>query len=75
LTIEQEKFMKLESVDQKIEAVDEKVLDWHDSNNKKFNIFKDRVNEFTKYIDEDKMAKDYQHETRLLELKTLETKI
>ena len=67
--------MKLESVDQKIEAVDEKVLDWHDSNNKKFNIFKDRVNEFTKYIDEDKMAKDYQHETRLLELKTLEVKI
>ena len=67
--------MKLESVDQKIEAVDEKVLDWHDSNNKKFNIFKDRVNEFTKYIDEDKMTKDYQHETRLLELKTLEVKI
>ena len=67
--------MKLESVDQKIEAVDEKVLDWHDSNNKKFNIFKDRINEFTKYIEEDKLAKEYSYETRLQELKTLELKI
>ena len=57
--------MKLESVDQKIETVDEKILDWHDSNNKKFNIFKDRINEFYKYIDEDKLAKDYYNETRL----------
>ena len=67
--------MKLESVDQKIEAVDEKVLDWHDSNNKKFNIFRERINEFTKYIDEDRQAKDYFHETRLQELKALEQKI
>jgi hypothetical protein len=51
------------------------VLDWHDSNNKKFNIFKDRINEFTKYIEEDKLAKEYSHETRLQELKALEIKI
>lgn len=75
LNIEQEKFMKLESVDQKIEQVDDKILDWHENNNKKFNIFRDRINEFTKYIDEDKQAKEYQHEARLQELKTLEAKI
>jgi len=50
-------------------------MDWHDSNNKKFNIFKERINEYQKYVEEDKLAKDYQHETRLQELKTLETKI
>lgn len=67
--------MKLESVDQKIEQIDDKIMDWHDSNNKKFNIFKERINEYQKYVEEDRLAKDYQHETRLQELKTLEAKI
>ena len=57
--------MKLESVDQKIEQIDDKIMDWHDSNNKKFNIFKERINEYQKYVEEDRLAKDYQHETRL----------
>jgi hypothetical protein len=38
-------------------------------------VFKERVNEFQKYIEEDKLAKEYLHETRLQELKTLEGKI
>lgn len=67
--------MKLESVDQKIEQVDDKINDWHESNNKKFNIFKDRINEYSKYIEEDKLAKEYQHESRMQELKGLEQRI
>jgi hypothetical protein len=67
--------MKLESVDQKIEQVDDKILEWHDSNNKKFNVFRERINDYQKFIEEDKLAKDYHHETRLQELKNLEGKI
>lgn len=51
--------MKLESVDQKIDQVDDKILEWHDSNNKKFNVFRERINEYHKFIEEDKLAKDY----------------
>ena len=54
LNIEQEKFLKLESVDQKIEQIDDKIVEWNDGNNKKFSLFRDRINEFLKYIDEDK---------------------
>jgi hypothetical protein len=50
-------------------------LDWHEANNKKFNIFRERINEYTKYIEEDKLAKEYLQETRMQELKTLELKI
>lgn len=75
MTIEQEKFMKLESVDQKIEQIDDRIVDWHESNNKKFNIFKDRLTDYQKYIDEDRQAKEYFHEARQQELKNLEGKI
>jgi hypothetical protein len=51
--------MKLESVDQKIDQIDDKIMDWHDSNNKKFNVFKERINEYQKYVEEDRLAKDY----------------
>lgn len=46
--------MKLETVEQKIESNDEKIISWHEANNKKFNQFKDKINEFHKYIEEDK---------------------
>ena len=45
--------------------MDEKILDWHDTNNKKFGVFRERINEFVRYIDEDKQAKEYSHENRL----------
>jgi len=37
-----------------MDVVDEQIIDWHESNNKKFNTFKERINEFHKYIEEDK---------------------
>jgi len=55
--------------------LDDKIIQWHEGNNKKFNVFKEKINEFHKYIDEDKQAKEYLYETRLQELKTLEGKI
>lgn len=58
-----------------MDQVDEKIVEWHDHNNKKFNLFKDRINEFHKYVDEDKQTKEYIYETRLQELKALEIKI
>ena len=57
--------MKLEGVDQKVEVLDDKIIQWHEGNNKRFNVFKERINEFHKYIDEDKQAKEYLYETRL----------
>jgi hypothetical protein len=48
-----------------VDLVDEKIIVWHDSNNKKFNQFKEKINEFHKYIDEDKQQKEYLYETRL----------
>ena len=54
--------MKLENVDQKIDQTDDKIIEWHESNNKKFNGFKEKISEFNKYINEDKQAKEYQYE-------------
>ena len=65
MNIEQEKFMKLETVDQKLDSTDERIMDWHESNNKKFNVFKDKINEFHKYIEEDKQQKEELYESRL----------
>ena len=67
--------MKLENVDQKIDQTDDKIIEWHESNNKKFNAFKEKISEFNKYINEDKQSKEYQYEQRLAELKALEVKI
>ena len=67
--------MKLEAVEQKTDMVDEKIIDWHEANSKKFNVLKERINEFHKYIDEDKQAKEFIYEARMQELKNLETKI
>jgi hypothetical protein len=54
--------MKLETVDQKIEQSDDKIIEWHESNNKKFNTFKEKINEYHKYIDDDKQQKEYIYE-------------
>ena len=44
--IEQEKFVKLESVESKMNHVDDAIIDWHESNSKKFSSIKDKLNEF-----------------------------
>lgn len=54
--------MKLETVDQKVESSDDKIIEWHENNNKKFNNFKEKITEFHKYIDEDKQQKEYIYE-------------
>jgi hypothetical protein len=58
-----------------MDVVDDKIIDWHESNNKKFNTFKERINEFHKYIEEDKQTKEFLYEARMQELKTIESKI
>ena len=75
MNIEQEKYMKLENVDQRIDSMDDSIISWHESNNKKFAGFKDKITEFHKYIEEDKQAKEFLYEARLQELKNLENKI
>ena len=38
-------------------------------------MFKEKINEFHKYIEEDRQAKEIDHETKLQELKVLEDSI
>lgn len=55
-----------------MDNVDDNIIEWHEANSKKFNAFKERLNEFHKYIEEDKQAKEYVYEARIQELKNLE---
>ena len=52
--IESEKSNKLEGLDRKINDVDNKVVEWHETNTKKFNLVKQEINDIQKYIEEDK---------------------
>ena len=62
--IEQEKFVKLEQVETKVNNVDDQIIEWHEGNNKKFNTIKDKIQEFQKYIEEDQQNKDTYSDTR-----------
>ncbi len=49
-------------MESKLESIDNKVLTWHEDNNKKFNGVKEQLSQIFKYIEEDKSAKEIQLE-------------
>lgn len=66
--IEKDKQGKLMSLDKQLGQTDGSLIQWQESNLKKFAEFKQSVNECLRYIENDKQAQQYEHEMQLQEI-------
>lgn len=75
VNIENDKQDKLQTLDRQVGNTELQLNQWHESNLKKFSAFKEKVTECLKYIETDKQARDYEHETQFREIEVLEKSI
>jgi len=73
--IESDRNQKLHSVEQQLTFVDDKVTDWHHTDQKRFVLLQERLASYLQYVETYRQERDYEEAAFVNELSTLEAKI
>jgi hypothetical protein len=73
--IEADRTNKLAQIDQQISFVDDKVTDWHHSDQKRFVLLQERLAASVQYVESYRQERDYEESAFTSELSALEAKI
>ena len=73
--IEADRNQKLAHVDQQLTFVDDKVTDWHHSDQKRFVLLQERLAASVQYVDTYRQEREYEESAFTSELSSLEAKI
>ena len=75
LDIEYDRHQKLSTVDQQLTFVDDKVTDWHHTDQKRFILLKERLSSYVEYIEQYRKEKEYEEKAFESDLTSLEQKM
>ena len=73
--IEADRNQKLSQIDQQLSFVDDKVTDWHHSDQKRFVLLQERLAASVTYVETYRQEREYEESAFTSELTTLEAKI